>query len=101
MRILVWGINYAPEVTGIGPCNTALCEYLHAAGHDVEMVTSFSYYPSWRKREEDRRALWRTEVIRGVPVHRCWLYVPAKVRRWKRMLHELTFVFMSFCRVVT
>ena len=34
-------------------------------------------------------------------MHRCWLYVPPKVSKWQRMLHELTFVFMSFCRVVT
>ena len=56
MRILVWGINYAPEVTGIGPCNTVLCEHLRAAGHEVEMVTSFPYYPGWRKRAEGMSA---------------------------------------------
>ena len=59
MRILVWGINYAPEVTGIGPYNTVMCEYLQAQGHDVEMVTTFSYYPAWKKRPEDRATFWR------------------------------------------
>jgi hypothetical protein len=28
LRITVWGINYAPELTGIAPFNVALCEYL-------------------------------------------------------------------------
>lgn len=101
MKILVWGINYAPEATGIGPCNTALCEYLRAAGHDVEMITTFSYYPAWRKRAEDRGAIWRTDVINGVPVHRCWHYVPARVRWWKRIIHEATFVLTSLPRVLT
>ncbi|HSI14724.1 MAG TPA: WcaI family glycosyltransferase [Chthoniobacter sp.] len=101
MKILVWGINYAPEATGIGPCNTALCEYLHAAGHEVEMVTTFSYYPAWKKRPEDRGTIWRTDVINGVPVHRCWHYVPARVRWWKRIIHEATFVLTSLPRVLT
>lgn len=101
MKILVWGINYAPEATGIGPCNTVLCEFLRAAGHDVEMVTTFSYYPAWKKREEDRRVIWRTDVINDVPVHRCWHYVPTRVRWWKRIIHEATFVLTSLPRMLT
>jgi colanic acid biosynthesis glycosyl transferase WcaI len=101
MKILVWGINYAPEATGIGPCNTTLCEFLRAAGHDVEMVTTFSYYPAWKKRAEDRGVIWRTDVINGVPVHRCWHYVPERVSWWKRIIHEATFVLTSVPRMLT
>jgi len=101
MRVLVWGINYAPEVTGIGPCNRALCERLRAAGHDVEMVTSFPYYPEWKKREEDRGRLWRTDRVHDIPVHRCWHFVPGRVTGWKRIVHEGTFVLMSFLRLIT
>ena len=32
MKVTVWGINYAPELTGIAPYNTALCEHLRARG---------------------------------------------------------------------
>src|SRR5688572_19940991 len=78
MKVNVWGINYAPEPTGIAPYNTVLCEHLSRTGHDVRMVTSFAYYPSWKKSAEDRRRLYRTDEMRNVPVHRCWHYVPAK-----------------------
>ena len=101
MKILVWGINYAPEATGIGPCNTALCEALQAAGHEVEMVTTFPYYPAWKKRAEDRRTLWRRDVCHGVTVHRCWHYVPTHVRWWRRIIHEATFILTSLPRVLT
>jgi colanic acid biosynthesis glycosyl transferase WcaI len=101
MKILVWGINYAPEATGIGPCNTALCEALRAAGHAVEMVTTFPYYPAWKKRPQDRRTIWRTDVLNGVPVHRCWHYVPSRVRWWKRIIHEATFILTSLPRLLT
>jgi len=71
MRVIVWGINYAPEVTGIAPYNVALCEFLRRRGDDVEMVATFAYYPMWRKQAKDRRRLYRTDNINGGPVRRC------------------------------
>jgi colanic acid biosynthesis glycosyl transferase WcaI len=101
MRVIVWGINYAPEYTGIAPHTVALCEFLHAGGHDVEMVTAFPYYPTWTKREEDRATLYRTAAINGVRVHRCWHFVPPRVSALKRILHEASFVLTSTLKVLT
>jgi colanic acid biosynthesis glycosyl transferase WcaI len=101
MRILVWGINYAPEVTGIAPCNVAMCEFLRRAGHDARMLTTFRYYPDWRKAAADAGTLYRTDVVNGVPVHRCWHYVPKRVSALKRILHEGSFVATSFLRALT
>ena len=98
MRIIVWGINYAPEVTGIGPHNAALCEYLVAQGHEVEMLTSFAYYPAWSKQPQDRGKFYRTDDLNGVPVRRCWHYVPGRRNALGRIVHELTFVATSFFR---
>lgn len=98
MRIIVWSINYAPEVTGISPHNVALCEFLRGRGDEVEMLTTFSYYPAWRKRPEDLGCVYRTDLVNGVPVHRCWHYVPERVSAWKRIIHEGTFVFFSTLR---
>lgn len=100
MRVVVWGINYAPEFTGIAPHSVALCEFLHARGHEVEMVTTFPYYPTWTRREEDRSALYRTNIVNGVPVHRCWHFVPPRVSALKRILHEGSFVFTSTLRIL-
>jgi colanic acid biosynthesis glycosyl transferase WcaI len=100
MRVIVWGINYAPEITGIAPHNVALCEFLRRHGHDVEMVTTFSYYPAWRKRAEDRRLFYRTDRINGVPVHRCWHFVPQRLSAGKRIVHEATFVLTSTMRIL-
>lgn len=100
MRIIVWGINYAPEITGISPHNVALCEFLKQHGHDVEMLTTFPYYPAWRKRPEDLGYIYRIDIVNGVPVHRCWHYVPERVSAWKRILHEGTFVLSSTLRAL-
>ena len=100
MRIIVWGINYAPELTGIGPFNTGLCEHLADCGHQVEMVTTFPYYPFWKKIPDDHGRVYRTDVIDRVWVHRCWQYVPARATTVRRMGHELSFAITSFVRVL-
>lgn len=103
MNITVWGINYAPEATGIAPYNTGLCEFFAARGHDVRMLTTFTYYPQWEKAATDRGRLWRTDTLNGVPVHRCWHYVPAagSVTTARRVWHELTFGITSTLRAIT
>jgi colanic acid biosynthesis glycosyl transferase WcaI len=91
-RIAVVGINYAPELTGIGVYTTGMAEYLAAQGHSVDVYTGFPYYPQWRKAQDDRRRLYRFERRNGVNLRRHFLYVPARPRALSRMLHELSFI---------
>lgn len=99
MRVTVIGINYHPETTGIGPFNTGLCEYL-TQDHEVEMISTFSYYPLWKKEPGEEKLLSRTDNINEVSVHRGWHYVPAKATAIKRMVHELTFIGSSVLRAL-
>ena len=101
MRVLVWGVNYFPEQVGIAPYNTGLCEYLAQAGHDVEMVSSFAYYPMWEKAAGDRGLLYRDDLLHGVKVRRCWHYVPPRPSGMRRILHEASFVATSTLRALT
>jgi colanic acid biosynthesis glycosyl transferase WcaI len=101
MRITVWGINYAPEVTGIGPFNAALCDFLAAKGHEVTMVTSFPYYPEWRKREADLGEIYRTERGECLTICRCWHYVPKRITALRRMVHEASFVATSLLKILS
>ena len=100
MKIILWGINYAPEATGIGPFNQELCEYLAGRGHEVSAVTTFPYYPQWRKSSGDRGRWHRTDRVGGVSVHRGWCYVPAVVTTGRRIAHELSFGLGSLLRVL-
>jgi colanic acid biosynthesis glycosyl transferase WcaI len=100
MRIVVWGINYSPEVTGIAPYNTGLCRWLASRGHEVHMVTTFAYYPQWRKAPGDRGRLYRDEPDgAGVQVHRCWHYVPPQPSTLRRVVHEFSFALTSLLRI--
>ncbi|HZY61404.1 MAG TPA: glycosyltransferase WbuB [Edaphobacter sp.] len=94
MRILIYGLNYAPELTGIGKYTGEMSAWLAARGHDVRVVTAPPYYPAWSIREDYRGRLYRRE--RGQPdVYRCPLYVPAKPTGIKRMAHLFSFMLGS------
>lgn len=48
MRILVYGINYSPELTGIGKYTGEMVEWMAGQGHEVRVVTAPPYYPQWQ-----------------------------------------------------
>ncbi|OIR19167.1 D-inositol 3-phosphate glycosyltransferase [mine drainage metagenome] len=96
MRILIVGINYAPELTGIGKYSSEMAEWLAATGHQVRVVTAPPYYPEWRV--ADGYAAWRygNESRRGVSVWRCPIWIPARPSGLKRLLHLASFALSSF-----
>jgi len=47
MRVLVIGINYAPDLIGVAKYNTEFCESLASWGHEVRVVTAPPYCPDW------------------------------------------------------
>lgn len=94
MNILVYGINFYPELTGIGKYTGDMCFEL-ARKHDVSMISAFPYYPNWKVQAPYSNRWWKKEVIRGVKVIRCPLFVPEKVSSIKRILHECSFLFSS------
>jgi colanic acid biosynthesis glycosyl transferase WcaI len=95
MRILICGINYAPEMTGIGKYTGEMCNWLAANGHTVEVITAMPYYPQWEIDKNYKRKWWHKEYIDGVKVYRCPLYVPKKISSAKRIIHEFSFVLST------
>jgi colanic acid biosynthesis glycosyl transferase WcaI len=100
LRILIYGINYAPELTGIGKYTGEMSSWLAARGHDVRVVTAPPYYPAWSIREDYRGKLYRTENAakqdQNEPiVYRTPLYVPAVPTGLKRMAHLFSFMLGS------
>lgn len=95
MRILIHGINYAPELTGIGKYTGEMAEWLAKKGHEVHVITALPYYPEWRVHEAYRGKRWHKELQEGVWVHRVPLYVPSAVSAGRRILHEFSFLIAS------
>jgi colanic acid biosynthesis glycosyl transferase WcaI len=97
LRILIYGLNYAPELTGIGKYTGEMAAWLAERGHAVRVITAPPYYPAWRIRDDYRGAWYRTERVPGQPVvYRTPLYVPARPTGIKRIVHLASFMLGSF-----
>lgn len=94
-RILIWSPNYAPELTGIPPLVTDLATWLAKRGHQVDVVTAMPNYPERRIHPDYRGALWKSETIDGVDVHRSWLRVRPEESFRDKALYELSFATAS------
>jgi glycosyltransferase involved in cell wall biosynthesis len=95
-HVLLVGINYWPELSGISPYTTGLTEYLARSGHRVSVITGFPHYPAWSVDPAYRDGLRRREVIAGVDVIRRRHYVPARQSVLGRGLYEATFLVNGF-----
>lgn len=98
LRILIFGLNYSPELTGIGKYTGDMAAWLAAQGHRVRVVAAPPYYPAWRIAPEYRSRGYVREGGgpsgdgAGEPlVFRCPLYVPAQASGARRIVHLLSF----------
>jgi colanic acid biosynthesis glycosyl transferase WcaI len=95
MKILICGINYAPDLTGIGKYTGEMGSWLVKNGHSVDVITGMPYYPQWKVSSTYKKKWWHKEYVDGAKVYRCPLYVPRKVSSAKRILHEFSFVLST------
>ena len=95
MKILVYGINYSPELTGIGKYTGEMVEWMARQGHDVRVITAPPYYPEWKVGEPYSAWRWRREEG-AATVWRCPLYVPKTPTTLKRLIHLGSFALSSF-----
>ncbi|MFV0264619.1 MAG: colanic acid biosynthesis fucosyltransferase WcaI [Kluyvera sp.] len=95
MKILVYGINYSPELTGIGKYTGEMVEWMAQQGHEVRVITAPPYYPEWQVGVNYSSWRYRREVG-DATVWRCPLYVPKQPSTLKRLLHLGSFALSSF-----
>lgn len=94
-RILIYGINYFPELTGIGKYSGEMAEWLAAHGYEVRVVTAPPYYPEWRVAQGYSGWRYRCETHAGATIFRCPLWVPTHPSGIKRLLHLASFSLSS------
>ena len=92
-RVLVLGLNYAPEHTGIGPYTAGMARGL-SREYDVQVVTAHPHYPAWQI--SAGYGSWRQDERDGdVAVRRLRHYVPANPTGPTRVLSEVSFAARS------
>src|SRR6266702_2367601 len=111
MRILICGINFAPEPVGIGKYTGEMVAWLGRRGHEVRVVTGPPHNPWWSvpsefsawrySREQGLSGDFRGQSWPGAPsspgieVFRCPLWVPKNPNGLRRLLHLASFGLSS------
>jgi colanic acid biosynthesis glycosyl transferase WcaI len=117
MRILIYGINFHPEPTGIGKYTGEMAGWLAGRGHEVRVVTAPPSYPQWRTFPGYRAWKYSRERLRlqngngktsgiqhaqgpDVEIFRCPVWVPESPKGAKRLFHLASFGLSSLPLVV-
>ncbi len=112
MRILIYGINFHPEPTGVGKYTGEMAHWLAGRGHEVRVVTAPPSYPQWRifpgyhsrkySRENSRPQNGNGTPTSGVHdpvpdivIFRCPIWIPNNPNGLKRLLHLASFGLSS------
>lgn len=97
-RVLIYGMNYAPEPTGVGRYTGEIGSYLAKQRVEVEVVTAVPHYPGWGVRSNYRNR-YSVEHLEGTRIVRCPLLLKTDMRGLWRVLAPLSFALTS-CPVV-
>jgi colanic acid biosynthesis glycosyl transferase WcaI len=91
MNVLILGINYAPEMVGIGPYTAGMAQFLVKAGHSVTVICAKPYYPQWKVDPAFAASGRRASEEHGVRVVRVPTYVPSQPSGVRRLAHHMSF----------
>lgn len=98
MRILIVTNLFAPDELAGASLYTDFALFLKERGHDVRVIATFSYYPTWKLRPEDKGVKLREEIFSGIPVRRVSMFVPKRPSGATRMLSDASFLASLWLR---
>ena len=109
MKILLYGINFAPELTGIGKYSGELAAFLQAHQHQVRVITAAPYYPEWKiypgfsawRYAKSVKSAIGINAAPNLVIFRCPIWVPSKINGLSRLLHLASFAFSSMPLALT
>jgi colanic acid biosynthesis glycosyl transferase WcaI len=90
-RVLIYGMNYSPEVAGAGRYTSEIAEYIASLGSEVVVVTTPPHYPGWRVQASFSNHRFTSEVRNKVRVIRCPLLLHRHMGGFWRLLAPLSF----------
>jgi colanic acid biosynthesis glycosyl transferase WcaI len=93
-RVIVYGMNYAPEIAGVGKYTGEIAEHLASKGMAVTVVSTPPHYPGWSIQPGYRNG-FSSKVENGIRVLRTPLILRKKMGGIWRLLAPLTFALTS------
>ena len=95
MKVLILGLNFAPELTGVGRYTADFAAWLSDRGHEVRVITAPPYYPEWRVAAGYAAWAWRRDSAGAASVLRCPIWLPRAATLPARVVHLASFALSS------
>jgi colanic acid biosynthesis glycosyl transferase WcaI len=98
-RVLIYAMNYAPELIGCGRYTGEIGDFLVSRGTPVTVVTTPPHYPGWATRDGYANR-YAKETINGATVIRCPLGLSRNMKGFGRIWAPLSFALSSMPVVI-
>lgn len=99
MKILVFGLNFSPELTGVGKYTGEMARWLAQNKYKVRVVCSNPYYPHWKLAKDTKNWYYKSNED-DIEITRCPIYVPSRISNLSRIVHLISFSLSSFLPVL-
>ena len=93
MKLLVVTNLFHPDQIAGASLYTDMARFFRDQGYEVKVLTTFSYYPAWSLKNEDKGVRTREEVFESISVRRVKMFVPSRPTGMTRMLSDFSFLF--------
>jgi colanic acid biosynthesis glycosyl transferase WcaI len=93
-RVIVYGMNFSPEIAGVGRYTGEIAEHLVAEGAEVTVVTTPPHYPGWRV-QPGHANRYSQEWQAGMRIVRVPLILRQKMKGIWRLVAPLSFALSS------
>lgn len=96
MKMLIYGLNFSPELTGSGKYTGEMATWFAENKVNVEVIAAVPHYPEWKLNGKFKNK-WSIERKDNLIIKRCPILIPKNITGFNRILHELSFHISSLC----
>lgn len=93
--LLLYSLNYSPELTGIGKYNGEMVNWFADKGEAVRVICAAPYYPEWECHADYSNKVYQSEESGHTHVTRCPHFIPRNPNTIRRLLHLISFALSS------
>ena len=94
-HVLIYAMNYAPELAGCGRYSGEIVDALVEGGHEVTVATTVPHYPGWKTLPPYRNARYVCERRGGATIIRCPLILRKRMCGLWRFIAPCSFALAS------
>lgn len=93
-RVVVYGMNFSPEIAGVGKYTGEIAEYLSNQKAEVSVVTTPPHYPGWAVKDGYKNT-YSSERKNGVEIFRVPLFLKENMGGIWRLIAPMSFAATS------